>query len=321
MDSSSERQSPKTGRGLRRSAKTVLGSGKRALTAVVGQDAMFRTRYSLKALSDSLQQKDVLIIHQMGKVGSTTIAGSLRDWGIVKDYSLAQTHFLSDEGLRFLRDKETEAHGSWDEWPVRTRRMYVRSETLAGQVRKLHESGSHCQVISLVRDPAAVNVSGFFQQATWWPPELRSLCDEPSAECIAALQARFLTWYPHDFPLHWFQMEMEPVFGIDVYAQTFPKQAGYQIIKGEFADLLLIKLEQLDACGSEALGEFLGRKAEPLTRSNTAVDKWYSPLYSAFKQSLQLSDDYLDQLYRSPYTTHFYTPEEVEAFWRRWARS
>jgi hypothetical protein len=116
-------------------------------------------------------------------------------------------------------------------------------------------------------------------------------------------------------------MEIEPVFGIDVFAAGFPREQGYEIYEGDFAALLLIKLERLNDCGEEAIKRFLNLERFQLLEANKAEDKWYSDLYHAFKQSLVLPDSYLETLYDSPYTQHFYTAEEIAAFRRRWRKT
>ncbi len=308
--------------GRRKKKRKIAGlraAGQSSMLSLVGEDRYLESRERAHMLLNELRQKEVLVIHQMGKVGSTTITASLRSAGVREDTAIYQTHFLSADGRDMVRGWEIEAHGDWDVLPRKVRWMHIRNDLLYDKLRKMRESGKRCKVISLVRDPIAINLSGFFQQNRWWPDDLKALCnDGPSTECLDALRDRFTEWYPHDTPLTWFDMEMEPVFGIDIYATPFPKAQGYQIIHGDFADLLLIKLEKLNECGDVAMGEFLGREPLPLVQANTAEDKWYSPLYAAFKQSAGLPTDYLDHMYTSRHATHFYTADELQAFRRRW---
>ena len=55
-----------------------------------------------------------------------------------------------------------------------------------------------------------------------------------------------------------------------------------------------------------------------LVESNTADDKSYADLYAAFRRELTLPEPYLDRVYGSRFARHFYTPDELAAFRRKW---
>jgi hypothetical protein len=295
-------------------------SGKQAALGILGEESYFTLRLSAQRWSDTLKNKRLLIIHQMGKVGSTTINASLRAAGVRKEMSVAQTHFLSDEGRAFVRGLEVEALGGEQNLTRRDIRLRVRDDLLARTLADMRRKGDHCWVITLVRDPVAANLSGYFQQNMWWPRELREACEAGTPGCQAALQERFLSWYPHETPLRWFDMEMKPVFGIDVFSTPFDRERGFQIYEGDFATLLLIKLERLNDVGGRALSEFLRRDQLSLVQANTGGDKWYGALYDEFKRTVPLPAGYLDRMYGSPYALQFYTPEEIARFRQSWAR-
>lgn len=300
--------------------RRALRSIKSGVINVVGEDTFYRTRDRSRLMGSEVSGKQLMIIHQMGKVGSTTIARALKASPLRDTTVIYQTHFLSEEGLAFVNRLNLEGYGSWEAMPLHPRRGYIKGQLLHDHLGKLRRDGRRVQVISLVRDPVAANVSGFFQQHEWWPAELREQCADGGAACVDALVQRFNAWYPHDFPLNWFDMEMQPVFGIDVYTTEFPKETGYKVYRGDFADLLLIKLEKLDDCVEDAFGEFLQLDHFRPANSNRATDKWYSDLYAAFKRSLVLSDAYLDHIYGSRFAHHFYTDAELAAFHRAWQR-
>jgi len=176
------------------------------------------------------------------------------------------------------------------------------------------------KVITLVRDPIATNLSGFFHNFLWWPQELQDKSRNKRDDYLQEPEQRFLQVYPHDVPLTWFDMEMKPLFGIDVFATEFPKDAGYKVYHGEFADLLVLKLEKLRDCAKDAFAEFLNLNDFELVRANEASDKWYAELYQEFKQQVALPQSYADQLYQSRYMEHFYTEDESAALRKKWCR-
>jgi hypothetical protein len=129
----------------------------------------------------------------------------------------------------------------------------------------------------------------------------------------------FLERYPHEAPLTWFDMELRPMFGVDVFATEFPKDQGYQIYHGEFSDLLLFKLEKLNQCAPEAIGRFLHVQDFVLARANVGEDKSYASLYDEFKKTVALPGSYLDRMYRSQLVQHFYGRDEIDRFRARWS--
>lgn len=317
-----------TKRRKKKATARLRQAGKQTLTAVMGEENYDKARIYAQFLLDDRRDKDLLLIHQMGKVGSTSIASSLKAAGLKQEMAVYQTHFLSEEGIDFRRTLAEEGYGGWDNFPRKAKKGHMRGELLHTRLHQLREKGGRCRVITLVRDPVATNLSGFFHKNEWWPADLRELCrqhanngsGEGMEECLEALYDNFITSYPHDVPQTWFDMEIKPMFGIDVFASPFPREQGYEIYQDEFADLLLIKLERLNDCGEEAIGRFLNLERFRLADANKAEDKWYSSIYRAFKQSLVLPDSYLDEQYNSRFSQHFYTPEEIATFRRKWAR-
>lgn len=229
------------------------------------------------------------------------------------------THFLSERGLDFLAGLYRDGHGSWRAVPEKSRRFVVAGRALGRELRSGVLRRTRCSVVSLVRDPVATNVSGFFHNWAWWPKDLAEACEARAPGWRGALRRHFLRGYPHELPATWFDMEMLPVFGIDIYAEPFPREAGWKIYRGEGADLLMMKAERLGACAGEALGQFLGISAAGLTAFNSGADKPYAGLYAEFLEDPGLPDEYLDRAYGARHARHFYGDEEIAGFRRRWS--
>jgi len=102
------------------------------------------------------------------------------------------------------------------------------------------------------------------------------------------------------------------VFGIAIYATGFSTSQGYQIYHGDRADLLLIRLEDLDKCATEAFGEFLGVTDFGLSNENITSDKAHAEVYQKFVQITVLPEAYIDAVYDSVRARHFYTATELE---------
>jgi hypothetical protein len=101
-----------------------------------------------------------VLVYQMGKVGSETVARSLGDEQLAR--SVYHLHFLTPQGLARAAETYREhwrpdgnAHHVWDGEFIRER---------------LQEAGDGEQwpVITLVRDPVARNLSAFFLFSRGW---------------------------------------------------------------------------------------------------------------------------------------------------------
>lgn len=270
--------------------------------------------------------KAPLVIYQMGKVGSTSIRTSLEALNL--GMPIYQVHALSDRGITRLERMY------WgDTFKVfRTSLLPETKHVFASYYlrTKMNESlVPKWKVVTLVRDPVARNVSEFFYSVdtTKADPHLPDFYDRYESGMIgtAELIGRFLERFHEDseeyqLPLQWFDTEFKTALGIDVFSIDFPKSKGYQILSGEFADVLLMKVEKLQQCASEALGQFLKLAEFRLVTANTANQKRYYPAFKSFMDRVDLPASYLRRAYGSKYMTHFYEREEIDLFRSRWRK-
>jgi hypothetical protein len=205
--------------------------------------------------------------------------------------------------------------------PTDVRTFLIRSRVLSRQIGMMRRMGRRVKVVTVVRDAVATNLSGYFYNNHCWPMALREASQRGNSEVLGELAAHFMAEYPHQVPLGWFDLEMKQVFGIDLFAQPFPQEQGYQLLHGEYADLLVLKLDRLNQCADAAFSAFLGLPHFTLVRSNEASEQWYAPLYKAFTDWVVLPEAYLDRLYNSSFTRHFYTESEVAHLRQRWTKS
>jgi glycosyltransferase involved in cell wall biosynthesis len=249
-----------------------------------------------------------IVVHQMGKVGSKTVEASLKacDLGV----PVCHSHFLNN-----LERLEKNVKASRPN-PVQSLAK-IRS---AKELRKILLGTGYIRnrVITLVRDPVARNVSAFFENLTEFFPNFYELRASGRLR-LEDLITTFLTRYEHDIPLRWFDVQMKPVFGIDVFAHEFPRDRGYMVYHGEGASLLLMKLEQLKACAAPAMREFCGVENFVLRNANVGEEKEYRDTYRDFLDAVELPREYLDRMYESKLVRHFYTEGEIAGFRARWA--
>jgi hypothetical protein len=170
-----------------------------------------------------------------------------------------------------------------------------------------------------VRDPVARNISAFFENIIEFFPDFytRYAAGELDIETIVST---FLERFDHDTPLVWFDFQMKPVFGIDVFACPFSTERGYSIYYGQNASLLLIKLEKLQDCVESAMKDFLGIDKLAIRNTNVAEGKEYREVYKAFLETVRLPPEYLDRMYDSKMVRHFYEQDEIRTFRKKWSK-
>jgi hypothetical protein len=105
-----------------------------------------------------------------------------------------------------------------------------------------------------------------------------------------------------------------------LFATEFPTETGYKIYQEKRADVLLMRLESLNECFTDAIQGFLGYDNLQLVNTNVGNQKDYADLYRAFKDIIQLPESYLDKLYSSKFAQHFYNSTELAQFKEKWSR-
>lgn len=232
------------------------------------------------------RNKDEILVYQMGKVGSVSVQVALRQ-----------------KGLRSIH-----AHYLWldDKGEYNTSKPELVHEILTKNRR--------WKIVSLVREPISRNISAFFQRIEVYYKQWRNYEYQPD------MVGSFLNKYEHFWPLIWFDIEMLPLFQIDVYSEPFDHSKGYHIYNGEYADLLVLRLEDFDRIIEKAFKEFVGIKGVKPALSNNTEDRIrIAQTYRDFRQFAKFPRQFIDWMYNSRYSRHFYSEEERKEFRQRWS--
>lgn len=269
---------------------------------------LIKYAYYKKHISNQLklnQDYPPILIYQMGKVGSSTIHHSLEK--LETKLPVFHTHFLSYQGL--IEGEKLKLAN------LTKNPKYLYNICLSHEIKKKTKKW---KVISLVRDPIARNISAFFQNIRLYYPI--SYGENISNINIETLLEAFFKHFDHDRPLIWFDREIKPVLGIDIYNYTFPKDIGYRIYHNDFFDLLVIKLEKLNDCIHSAFHEFLGIENFQLINANTSHQKPYAKIYKQFIENINFDIKYIDKNYESKFVNYFYTISEIKKFKEKWRK-
>lgn len=250
-----------------------------------------------------------VVVFQMGKVGSTTVHRAVEATG----RAALQVHVLRPDAIAGTEDVYRQRWSS----EVHAGHLFA-----AQHLRRLidRHPERRWDVVTLVRDPVARNVSEFLQGDWLGYLNHDEHLDRLDAPDLAdRLLDAFLHRYDrHDVPLEWFDDHLAPVFGIDVFDHPFPHDVGWQLIEGVQARLLVLRQEDLGSAGPRGLAELLGTGPVRLSDRNVTGSKRYAPLHRRFLDEVHLPAELVERMYESRYARHFYTDEERSAAVSRW---
>jgi tetratricopeptide (TPR) repeat protein/glycosyltransferase involved in cell wall biosynthesis len=263
--------------------------------------------FSLHSKQDLLELP--VLVYQMGKVGSTSIIKSLEQYGIPSKHA----HTLSWSGIEHA--EALFSKNSKSALPVWIR--YYRG--IRAEIDRLSDSG-HWKIITLVRDPLRRYISELFQNFNRYFPDIRNFnnCD---VSAIRDHIQQYLESFDEkkDHACCWFDNELKEVFGIDVFSKPFDTNRGYQQYSTERANVLLLRLENLSSCASEALEPFLSFSPFKLIDSNVSATKPYAKIYNQLLSNLIIDRSLLDRFYNNRLAKHFYSESEIETFKKEWS--
>lgn len=256
-----------------------------------------RVTYTIKLRSGA-----PIIIYNMAKVGSASVRDSLVSAGVEPVFHL---HIMNPDLIKIRRQRELANH-------QRPHSNYWIGERLYMDVVK---KGNRAKFITLVREPIGRSISHLFNNFS----RLTNTEYANADFSIEELTGVFLkSTGIHIRSLTWFDTDMKPVLGIDVYEHPFPKEKGYLSIKQDNFELLILKLELDDSVKERAIKDFLGIPIFRLTKTNIAQDKVYARTYADFKANAHLPESYVEIMCKSRYMRHFYNDAEIESIRCKW---
>lgn len=271
-----------------------------------------RNLKSIGALEEHLRtQQPTLLVHQMGRAGSMTTVSTLKSTHL--PMPVFHTHWLNPRNIQRRIDH---FNGAPDyRLPFNVRIGMRVSEAL----RRDGPGRRPWHLVTVFREPIARNLSVFFLSIEVFIKNFFRRHARGELSDAEVLEI-FMRDFPHDQPLNWFDEEVREVFGVDVFEHPFPVEQGFQIIRIDNINMLLIKVEELNNCFERAFREFLGVDIPELRQTHiTEKDPSYS-MYRDFIDGVSFPQAYLDRMYDSRFARHFYTPAELAILRTRWGK-
>ena len=255
-----------------------------------------------KQRSKSYLENPVLV-YQMGKVASSSICDSLKATPGVNAF---HAHRLNPENIERVK-QEYLARGVQPMDESRALDLYER----------LIKPGRPAKVISLFREPIGRNISAYFQNLRVFEKDGNIHKRLDTEELIN----NFMRKYNHDVPLNWFDIEIKSTLGIDVYAQEFPRELGYQTLTSGPYSLLLMRHDLDDLLKADLIRDFLGLDSFFIQRVNEGNTKEYASSYRKFLDTIRIPHAYAQRMLQTRYARHFFTASELDKIERHWTRA
>ena len=273
---------------------------------------MLHFRRVRQQLDRDCQKSAIVLVYQMGKVGSLAVTKMIRDSDF--EFPVYMVHWLHPNNIA----KECYA----DLTQEYLSHEKVVSRYLGNKIQDLLDKRK-IKIISIVREPVSRNLSYFFYSIEQYFPDFyrRYQAEEIIMQDLIDefWRQQKLVGYSH---IDWFENELKAVFGFDIFKKSFSKDECYTIYtaqdQGNDLEILILRLEGLDNHIVQALSAFLGVANVTVNHRNSAQDRDYYDIYQQFKKQIKFPVEYLDGLYDHPYMKLFYSDDEIAKFQEKW---
>ncbi len=249
-----------------------------------------------------------IAVYQMGKVGSETIIKSLKEFGYSNN-SIYHVHVMSDKNL-----EKSLGHLKEKNLP-----LTLQLEQSKELKKYLNRSASpRLKVITPVREPIGQHFSAFFQNLDRFYPDF--LNSDGSCQETRIKDHLTNTVMTGNLPaMQWLDDEFRCALDIDIYENDFNQSAGYEILKQNNIDVLLLRLETSEIW-SQAIAELLQLPNElTIVKTNIGSNKKYGELYQKMTREIKFPKSHLQEIYSCRYCRHFYPPNMIDRFINKWA--
>ena len=276
---------------------------------------------------------DFILVHTMGKVGSTAVTRSLENVNVY----CRHYHWAAAGTQAFFDRLEQVSPTGQSHW-----NFYLQNRINMRRARNAlldTEYASLIKVITAIRAPVDQILSHYFQAFPSCEAALTTKKLEINAanvrnniragvELFMAKPDRTIAeltgdinedncdrimvcWLVHNY-LHWFDEEFRPFFRTDILAGK--PNNGFQIA----SNVLILKFEELSTHGERALAAYAQRPRLKMIRNNVAAEKRYGELYREITSTMKFPAEFVDHLCNSPYVRHFYSDQERRDMRQKW---
>ena len=249
------------------------------------------------------RSQDLILIHTIGKVGSSSVYQSVAD-AFPENRSIFHIHSLNQD-----RNKEQELYyrsskrGSVPLHLIISRIISDRLSSYKGQIL----------VITLIREPISRELSSVYQDYFNFSDD-KNISADWMRNVIKKKVQEMATELPEE---KWFKSELLEVFGVDVFKQKFDVAKGYFNLKDGNVVFALIRLEDLNDKFADMMLEMFGKQGVKLVRENDSSDKFYDAHYKEEMNELRIDSSTFDRIIGQRFVTHFYS-DKLNQLSKKW---
>ncbi|WP_434567164.1 putative capsular polysaccharide synthesis family protein [Vibrio chagasii] len=268
-------------------------------------------KFSIKRQLDKtkvLRSSELILVYQMGKVGSSTIKSGLKELSI-PNYHI-HTFDDHEEFLIFKNHKEIKKFFDFKNRIIYRFILKYRLYCL--------KTRDKIKIITFIRDPISTMVSRFFQDLhlTFIEGKKDGAIHGDIIETCQYLEECFEKNINREYFTNWFDNELRANFGIDVLSSNIDSGESTYIFHNDKVRVLFVKCESIND-SVEEISNFIKRDFQ-LIQSNRASNKWYSLIYNKFIEEYDFSK--LFYLYDLPLYKRFYSDIEIERMKSKWIK-
>ncbi|ADH86465.1 Protein of unknown function NKWYS [Desulfurivibrio alkaliphilus AHT 2] len=262
------------------------------------------------------QGTPLVLIYQYGRVASTSVYASVLAANL--DMPVYHVHTLSS--ARAV------------EWIDRARRNGRRIDRnfvlgkLLGEVISKIGDGSYpkpWKIISIFREPISVFVSlHFLNPKGQFVEVLEKYCEGNKSPVIDYFQTLFDRDDPSGWLLsNWYDEVFGEETGVNVYDHRFDVDQGYQIIKDDRFEILLLRFEDLSNGFKQGAAQLfgLGEDRFNLIHSHLHKNDKYHEIHEYVKNNLKLSRETCNKIYSTKFIKHFYSDDLIDRLTAKWS--
>ncbi|MCM1282781.1 MAG: hypothetical protein NC180_06715 [Muribaculaceae bacterium] len=218
-----------------------------------------------------------VLVFQSGKVGSSTLNRSLN----LMEIPVVQIHF------------------------------FTRQQRFKHYIQESHE---RIKIITLVREPIARGISGYFEYFAEFNILAEKNDERILSDLCSGVRKHLLMQCEseHGEEFDWFDDHFKDLTNIDIFQYPFNREKGYGFIREGKWDILVLKVENLNE-NREIIGDFIGVKDFQIVNANVGGEKLYKYLYADVKKELVIPKEVIEKYYiGNDRMDYFYTEEQKE---------
>lgn len=291
----------------------------------------------------SRRGEPVIVVHQMAKVGSRSWVEAVKPPAGGMGLMPLHCHFVMPHN----REAIAAVYGAPAMQQTIANMLLPRNMLRSGaaawaEIEGARARGEVVRVVTGMRDPIARSISFVVFMADFYghttlplspraPVSADYAIDFLRQNWKAVLERRepegtfeWLLWFVTGAYRTWFDDELRAAYGVDLRETPFERSGGMQRVQGELAEILAYRAEDMlpSSRGHDSLLKqaraCLGTEIPEFPSVNTSHTRRSSALSDEMRRRFALPDDMLDAIYDDATVRHFYSPDEIGEFRRRW---